>query len=165
MDLKIELSNGLDHVYQWDKGITVTIVKPADTKEAHFRWGDKAVSLAVTDQKVAIPVELMQLPKDITLWACTENNTMDVAKIPLYQRAKPDDYAYTTTEVKTWEQLDERIKVLEDGGGVAGVASVNGQTGDVTITAEGLGALTKSDIPDIVQATIAALPDGTEVSY
>jgi hypothetical protein len=154
MDLKIELSNGLDHVYQWDKDITATIVKPADTKEAHFRWGDKAVSLAVTDQKVAIPVELMQLPKDITIWACTENNTMDVARIPLHQRAKPDDYAYTPTEIKTWEQLDERIKVLEDGGGVAGVSSVNGQAGDVTITAEGLGALTEDNLQE---ATVKAL--------
>ena len=28
--------------------------------------------------------------------------------------AKPNDYAYTPTEVKTWSELDERIKILEN---------------------------------------------------
>ena len=107
--MKLELSNGLDHVYQWDRDITATITEPEDVKEAHFRWGGKAVSLAVTDQTVKIPVELMQLPKDIVLWAYTPDHTMDMAKIPLYQRAKPDDYAYTPTEIQTWDTLKDYV--------------------------------------------------------
>lgn len=153
--MKYELSNGLNHVYQWDTDITITITEPESVPQVHFKWGNKSVELDTEDNRVAIPVELMQLPKDITIWACTENNTMDVAKIPLHQRAKPDDYAYTPTEIKTWEQLDERIKVLEDGGGIADVSSVNGQTGDVTITAEGLGALTEDDLQEATDAALA----------
>ena len=51
--------------------------------------------------------------------------------------------------------LLERIKALEDGGGVAGVSSINGQTGAVTITAEGLGALTEDDLQSATDAALA----------
>ena len=162
--MNVELSNGLDHVYQWDRDITITITEPENVPEVHFRWGSKAVPLAVTNQQVAIPVELMQLPKDLVLWAYTPDHTMDMAKIPLYQRAKPDGYVYTPTEVKTWESLDERIKVLEDG--VQGaVTSVNGQTGDVTITAAGLGAATESELQTATDKVLAQVTQSTTEIY
>ena len=153
--MKYELSNNKQNVYQWDQSITLTITEPENVPEVHFKWGDQAVPIAVTDQQVAIPPELMQLPQDIVLWAYTPDHTMDMAKIKLQQRPKPSDYAYTPTEVKTWEQLDERIKVLEDGGVQGAVKSVNGQTGDVTITAEGLGALTEDDLQEATDKALA----------
>lgn len=153
--MKYELSNGKDYVYQWDHDITLTITEPEDVPEVHFRWGNRAVPFPVENQQVEIPPELMQLPQDIVLWAYTPDHTMDMAKIPLKQRPKPSDYAYTPTEIKTWEQLDERIKALEDGGGVAGVSSVNGQTGAVTITADGLGALTSDDLQSATDKALA----------
>ena len=154
--MKYELSNGEDRVYQWDKDITLTILEPEDVPQVHFRWGGKAVPFKVENQQVAIPPELMQLPKSIVFWAYEPDHTMDVAKIPLETRPKPSDYVYTPTEIKTWEQLDERIKALEDGGSVAGVSSVNGQTGAVTITAAGLGALTEDDLQSATNAALAA---------
>ena len=153
--MRYELSNGKDRVYQWDHDIVLTITEPEDVPQVHFRWGGKAVPLTVTNQQVEIPPELLQLPKDIVLWAYTPDHTMDMAKIPLEKRPKPSDYAYTPTEIRTWEQLDERIKSLEDGGGVAGVSSVNGQTGTVTITAAGLGALTKDNLQSATNAALA----------
>ena len=153
--MKLELSNGKDHVYQWDHDITLTILEPESVPTVHFRWGGKAVPFAVTNQSVEIPPELMQLPQDIVLWAYTPNHTMDMARIKLEQRPKPSDYAYTPTEIKTWEQLDERIAELEKGGSVAGVSSVNGQTGTVTITAAGLGALTEDDLQGATNAALA----------
>ena len=153
--MKFELSNGEGRVYQWDRDITITITEPESVPEVHFRWGGKAVPLAVTNQQVAIPPELMQLPYDIVFWAYTPEHTMDIATVKLQQRQKPADYVYTPTEIKTWEQLDERIKALEDGGGVAGVSSVNGQTGAVTITAAGLGALTKDDLQSATDKALA----------
>lgn len=51
--------------------------------------------------------------------------------------------------------LLKRIQALEDGGGVAGVSSVNGQTGAVNITAEGLGALTEDDLQSATDAALA----------
>ena len=153
--MQYTLSNGKDRVYQWDRDITITITEPEDVPEVHFRWGGKAVPLAVTNQQVAIPPELMQLPHDIVLWAYTPDHTMDMAQVKLVQRPKPSDYVYTPTEIKTWEELDERIKALEKGGGVAGVSSVNGQTGAVEITAKGLGALTEDDLQGATNTALA----------
>lgn len=52
-------------------------------------------------------------------------------------------------------ELLERIQALEDGSGVAGVTSINGETGHVTITAEGLGALTEDDLQNATNAALA----------
>lgn len=153
--MKYELSNGLDHVYQWDQHIVLTITEPEDVPVVHFKWGGKGVPLPVTDQQVEIPPELMQLPRDIVFWAYEPDHTMDVAMVKLEQRQKPADYVYTPTEIRTWEQLDERIEALEKGGGVAGVSSINGQTGAVEITAKGLGALTEDDLQSATNAALA----------
>lgn len=153
--MQYTLSNGKDHVYQWDQHITITITEPENVPEVHFKWGGQAAPFKVKDQQVEIPPELMQLPHNIVFWAYTPDHTMDVAKIPLETRPKPADYVYTPTEIKTWEQLDERIKALEDGGGIAGVSSVNGQTGAVEITAKGLGALTEDDLQSATNAALA----------
>lgn len=160
--MKYELSNGENRVYQWDRDITITITEPENVPEVHFKWGGKAVPLSVTDQQVAIPPELMQLPHGIVFWAYTPDHTMDMAKIPLETRPKPSDYAYTPTEIRIWEQLDERIKALEDGGGISGVSSVNGQTGAVEITAKGLGALTGDNLQDATDKALAQAKESGE---
>lgn len=152
--MQYSLSNGESRVYQWDRDITITITEPENVPEVHFKWGGKAVPFAVTNQQVAIPPELMQLPKNIVFWAYTPDHTIDMATVPLETRPKPADYVYTPTEIKTWEALDERIKALEDGGGISGVSSVNGQTGAVEITAKGLGALTEDDLQSATNAAL-----------
>lgn len=149
----IELSNGLDHLFQWDKGQKVKI--PGDVPTVHFKWGNDAVSFDAVDGWVAIPPELTQKAGYILLWTYREDHTLDAARIPVERRPKPDGYAYTPTEIKTWESLDARIKALENGGSVAGVSSVNGQTGAVTITAAGLGALTEDDLQSATNAALA----------
>lgn len=52
-------------------------------------------------------------------------------------------------------KLLERIEKLENGGGVAGVSSINGQTGAVEITAKGLGALTEDDLQSATDKALA----------
>jgi hypothetical protein len=151
--LQIELSNGLNHVWQWDKDITVTVPEGVDS--VHFRWGNRAVEIPIENQTVTIPPELMQKTRKIRMWTYTPEHTMDMADIPVEPKNKPADYVYTPTEIKTWEQLDERIKALEQGGGIAGVSSVNGQTGAVEITAKGLGALTEDDLQGATDKALA----------
>lgn len=107
----IELLNGLDHLFQWDKGQKVKI--PGDVPTVHFKWGNVAVPFDVVDGWVEIAPELTQKPGDILLWTYKDDHTLDAAQIPVERRPKPDGYAYTPTEVKTWEQLDARIKALE----------------------------------------------------
>lgn len=107
----IELSNGLDHLYQWDTGQKVKV--PGDIPTVHFKWGNDAVSFDVVDGWVEIPPELTQKAGYILLWTYKEDHTLDAARIPVERRPKPAGYAYTPTEVKTWEALDKRIEALE----------------------------------------------------
>ena len=109
--MNIELSNGLDHLYQWDAGQKVKI--PENVPTVHFKWGNDAVSFDVVDGLVEIPPELTQKAGYILLWTYREDHTLDAARIPVERRPKPDGYAYTPTEVKTWESLDARITALE----------------------------------------------------
>lgn len=137
--MNVELSNGLDHFFQWDKGQKVKI--PDGVPTVHFKWGNDAVSFDVVDGWVEIAPELTQKPGNIYLWTYKEDHTMDAARIPVESRPKPADYIYTPTEIKTWESLDERIKALEKGGEIAGVTSVNGKSGTVTLNADDVGAV------------------------
>ena len=149
----IELSNGQLKFWQWDTGQKVKV--PENVPTVHFKFGAGAVELPVENSWVDVPDELLQTGKDILLWTYREDHTLDAARIPVERRPKPADYIYTPTEVKTWESLDARIKALEDGGGVAGVSSVNGQTGDVTITASGIGAATPNEVTSAVNSAWA----------
>jgi hypothetical protein len=161
--MNVELSNGLDHFFQWDKGQKVKIPDGAPT--VHFKWGNVAVPFDVVDGWVEIAPELTQKPRDILLWTYKDDHTMDAARIPVERRPKPSDYVYTPTEVKTWEQLDERIKALEAGGGVAGVTSVNGKTGVVEIAAKDVGAATAEDVASAVSAATENLqPKGDYIT-
>lgn len=107
----IELSNGLDHLFQWDNGQKVKI--SGDIPTVHFKWGNVAAPFDVVDGWVEIPPELTQKAGHILLWTYREDHTLDAARIPVERRPKPDGYAYTPTEIKTWEQLDKRIAALE----------------------------------------------------
>ncbi len=149
----IELSNGLDHLFQWDAGQKVKV--PENVPTVHFKWGNDAVPFDVVDGWVEIAPELTQKAGDILLWAYKEDHTMDAARIPVEKRPKPADYIYTPTEIKTWESLDKRIEALEKGGGIACVSSVNGETGHVTITASGIGAATPDEVETAVNSAWA----------
>lgn len=163
--MNIELSNGLDHLFQWDTGQKVKV--PENVPTVHFKWGNDAVSFDVVDGWVEIPSELTQKAGYILLWTYREDHTLDAARIPVERRPKPYGYAYTPTEIKTWESLDARIKALEKGGGVDGVTSVNGKTGAVELTAEDVGAASedaltgKTDKKVPTVANNVALLDGS----
>lgn len=79
----------------------------------HFKWGNVAVPFDVVDGWVEIAPELTQKPGDILLWTYKDDHTLDAARIPVDRRPKPDGYAYTPTEIKTWDSLDARITALE----------------------------------------------------
>lgn len=151
--MEIELSNGQLKFWQWDTKQKVKV--PENVPTVHYKFGSSAVELPATDRWVNVPDELLQTGKDILLWTYDEDHTLDAARIPVEKRPKPADYIYTPTEIKTWDSLDKRIKALEDGGGISGVSSVNGQTGAVTITAEGLGALTEGNLQSATNAALA----------
>ena len=161
--MEITLSNGKGHFYQWDTGQSIQV--PEGVPTVHFKMRGEGVAFQSVDRMVAVPDELLQLENDIILWTYDTNHTIDVARVPVKGRNKPADYAYTPTEVKTWEQLDERIKALEEGGGVAGVTSVNGKTGTVELTAKDVGAATPEDVTSAVKSATENLqPKGDYIT-
>lgn len=109
--MEIELSNGKDRLFQWDQGQKVKV--PGDIPTVHFKWGNEGVPFDVVDGWVEIAPELTQKPGNIYIWTYNEDHTLDAARIPVEKRPKPAGYAYTPTEIKTWEQLDKRIDALE----------------------------------------------------
>ena len=107
----IELSNGKDRLFQWDQGQKVKV--PGDIPTVHFKWGNEGVPFDVVDGWVEIAPELTQKPGNIYIWTYNKDHTLDAARIPVEKRPKPTGYAYTPTEIKTWESLDKRIDALE----------------------------------------------------
>lgn len=109
--MEIELSNGQLKFWQWDTKQKVQV--PENVPTVHFKFGSSAVQFPVTDRWVDVPDELLQTGKDILLWTYKKDHTLDAARIPVERRPKPAGYAYTPTEIKTWEALDARIEALE----------------------------------------------------
>ena len=149
--MTITLPNNQPHLYQWDTRITLTV--PATLTALHTILHGQPITLAVTDGTVTLPDELLQTPGYLCLWAYRDDHTQDAAAIWVQPRPKPTDYVYTPTEIQHFSDLEERISALEQGGG--GVTSVNGKTGNVTVTAEDTGALTQSDLQLAIETALA----------
>ena len=64
---------------------------------------------------VNIPNILLQRSGFLRVYVVVEGDTIFDTSFYVMARPKPDDYVYTETEVLTWEALDERLRVLEDG--------------------------------------------------
>ena len=154
------IEGGRSCLYQWDVDQRLEVLN-SDVLEVHF--SNTVISPALVCEVYEedgrrfanIPNELLQQAWSIHAHGCCEYRVRDVLICRVVRRAKPADYVYTETEVKRYEDLDERIKALEeaedeDGGGA--VESVNGKTGKVVLTAGDVGAIPK-DNPGTIKST------------
>ena len=139
---------------------------------------------------VNIPNILLQRDGYLRVYVVVEGDTIYDTTLYVMARPKPDDYAYTETDVLTWEALDKRISVLEKGGASGSVGgyyipSVSQPSTDtmlvsfvpsdnvmpsvepvgITLPKGGDYVLTESDKAEMVQAVLDALPNGDEVLY
>ena len=113
--MRIQLSNGLLHFYQWDTGQKVKA--PDGVETIHFRIdNDHAAPITVTNGWATVPDECFQSGDDLVYYAYDENHTTDSARVEVVERPKPTDYVGTTVDKTILEQLDARIKALERGG-------------------------------------------------
>lgn len=119
-------------LWQWDRGQRVQLHDvPVGTK-VHFSNAAIKPNALVTDAYedgegvyADIPNVLLQTAGTLTAYIYIEDGDeghTEYRKLFIVRdREKPDDYVYTEDDVKTWEVLEERIKVLEEsGGGAAG---------------------------------------------
>lgn len=148
-------------LFQWDVGRKVTLALPdgeiASVVEFTINNEANALVVDVKGNEAEIPNILLQTAGGLRMWAVTVTadgrQTRRYGSEPVYGRAKPDDYVYTETEVKRYEDFEERIKALEENGvgeGGGAVESVNGKTGKVTLKAEDVGAIPNAD--EVIQS-------------
>lgn len=111
--MRIQLSNGQLHFYQWDTGQKVKA--PEGVETIHFRIdNDHAAPITVTNGWATVPDECFQSGDDLVYYAYDENHTTDSARVEVVNRPKPTYYVYTKTDIKTLEELDKRYKDLEN---------------------------------------------------
>lgn len=117
----------INKLTQWDHDVKIEVRGIATDPIPEIRYSNrKSRNAMCLDAEVRdgaiwskIPDELLQDPYIITMHICYAYPSGDT-KSEYYHMlfvkasAKPNDYAYTPTEVKTWYELDERIKVLEN---------------------------------------------------
>ena len=115
-------------LYQWERGRKISMSVSAHTtiNRVEFSQTGHKESLLVKPREengamvADVPDILLQSGDyirvylsymDEDLMETTAHRTLTVIKRP-----KPTDYVYTETEVKTWEDLDARIKEIEENG-------------------------------------------------
>ena len=144
----LELNDGRSELWQWDTGRTLIV--DADCSQVHFsnKVFGRSIDVNVADGVAIIPDAPLQTDKDSNLWAFSgtaENGYTKISKtFKVNRRNKPADYVFTPTDQTSIEEIKEKIDYLESI--QAPVQSVNGQTGEVELTAEDVGAISQDDL-------------------
>lgn len=109
------LLDGRTHLYQWDIDRQV-IVNDSTISEVHFSNETDVYSLVVevVDGIANIPNILLQDSFPIKVYAyCADGYTKVEKTFKVISRTKPSDYAYTETEIKSYEYLEEKLDEIE----------------------------------------------------
>lgn len=117
--------DGREEFFQWDSNQRL-IVDDVTINEVHFcnKTDDCSLVCEVFEEDglrlVNVPNILLQVDWAIRVYAYCTNHTKYAKVFKVLPRSKPADYAYTETEVKTWDTLEQRICALEENGGGGG---------------------------------------------
>lgn len=166
-----KILDGREHFFQWDLEQRL-IVSDADVTEVHFcnKTGGCSLVCEVYEEDglrlANVPNILLQDTWKIRVYAYAKNYTKVEVAFRVVPKTKPADYAYTETEVRDWNSLDERVKALEMGNGGGGNVSVdlsNYYTKDET-EAKITEAVDAIDIPEVDLSGYAKTTDIPDVS-
>lgn len=108
----LKIKDGRKHFYQWDINQKLVVGKAA--KFVHYYNGidENALVVDVVDGFADVPNIYLTENWTIHAFAFDGEKVIGAAAFEVVPRAKPDDYVYSQTEVKTWEQLDQKIDTL-----------------------------------------------------
>ena len=144
----LELNDGRSELWQWDTGRTLIV--DTDCSQVHFsnKVFGRSIDVNVAYGVAIIPDVLLQTDNDLNVWAFSgtaENGYTKISKtFKVNRRNKPADYVFTPPDQTSLEEIKEKIDYLESI--QAPVQSVNGQTGEVELTAEDVGAISQDDL-------------------
>lgn len=116
-----KIFDGREYFYQWDTEQKL-IVSDELVKEVHFSNAvtNPALVCEVFEEDgnrvVNVPNILLQQDWNIKAYGCCDLCVRQYAEFEVIRRNKPADYVYTETEIKRYEDLEERIYNLEQGG-------------------------------------------------
>lgn len=186
----LTLNDGRSELWQWDTGRKLTV--DADCSQVHFsnKVFGRSIDVDVVSGLAIIPDILLQTDKDLNVWAfvgTAENGYTKISKsFKVNRRNKPADYVFTPPEQTTLAGLVARLDAIEESQDPdaiknavedymeqnpveAPVESVNGKTGEVNLTAEDVGAISKNDLQEatnesLAQAKASGEFDGTSVT-
>lgn len=179
----LTLNDGRSELWQWDTGRKLTV--DADCSQVHFsnKIFGRSIDVDVVDGVAIVPDILLQTDKDLNVWAfvgTAENGYTKISKtFKVNRRNKPADYVFTPPEQTSLEEIKEKIEYLEsiqDPDAIknavedyleqnpieAPVQSVNGQMGEVKLTAEDVGAISKDDLQEATNKALAQAKDSGE---
>ena len=172
----LTLNDGRSELWQWDTGRKLTV--DADCSQVHFsnKVFGRSIDVDVMDGLAIIPDILLQTDKDLNVWAfvgTAENGYTKISKtFKVNRRNKPADYVFTPPDQTSLEEIKEKVEYLEsvqDPDAIknavedyleqnpveAPVKSVNGQTGEVKLTAGDVGAISQDDLQEATNEALA----------
>ena len=155
---KFKILNGRGSFYQWDFDQKLAVLDDTVT-EVHFPLGtDGCPPLPVYEQNgqrvVDVPNILLQTAGVLRVYAFVVDDlggrTICTETFRVNERAKPDDYIYTETELWTAEKaVLKALQEAKDSGDFKGDPGYTPQ--------KGIDYCTDADKVEMVQAVIAAL--------
>ena len=116
-----KIFDGRENFYQWDLNRKL-IVEDATINEVHFCNGTDSCSLVVMvyeeeGKRLAnVPNILLQNDWRINVYGYDKSYTKHSAAFKVIKRSKPEDYVYTETEIKRYDDLKARIDEIEKQG-------------------------------------------------
>lgn len=172
----LTLNDGRSELWQWDTGRTLAV--DADCSQVHFsnKVFGRSIDVDVTDGVAIIPDILLQTDNDLNVWAfvgTADNGYTKISKtFKVNRRNKPADYVFTPPEQTTLSELVERLDRIEesqDPNAIKNavedyleqnpvevpVQSVNGQMGEVKLTAGDVGAISQDDLQEATNEALA----------
>ena len=114
----LTLNDGRSELWQWDTGRKLTV--DADCTQVHFsnKFFGRSVDVDVVDGVAEIPDVLLQVDKELLVWAfvgTAENGYTKISKVfKVNKRNKPADYVFTPTEQTTLDEIMERLDRIEE---------------------------------------------------
>ena len=109
---------GVDGLTQWDVGRQVNVDKDVDMVHFSNRSYGYSKNVKVTDGVADVPDMFLTSCAPLRVWAYVGDFEKGYTKIEkIYEvkpKNRPEDYIYTTEDVKTWEKLQSEIGDLAD---------------------------------------------------
>ena len=181
----IRLESNKSVLYQWDLNMRVILTNvPAGTEvhysNASYNMDENCITVVSYSENgcvyADIPNKILQTSGVVLAYIYIQDEdkawTEFETEILVLPRKKPADYVYTETEIKTFESLEKRIESLEstqDPDAIKNavedyieqnpvevpVQSVNGQTGEVKLNAEDVGAIAETELHTAINTALA----------